>query len=151
MKTIQALLDSRGSREIYSVRPEATVFEAVSRMTELNIGAIIVSEGESILGIMTERDYLRFVADQGRTARNTPVSELMTRRLLFITPTVEIDEAMAIMTEKRVRHLPVMHDGMLIDIISIGDLVKQIVENQRAHIAILETYINDPYPGSGAR
>lgn len=149
MKTIEALLKSRGPREIHAVQPDTTVFEAVARMTELNIGAIIVQEGEAIQGIMTERDYLRFVTDQGRTARNTPVSELMTRRLVYITPEVDIEVAMAIMTEKRVRHLPVMDDGKLIDIISIGDLVKQISQNQKAHIKFLESYIYDPYPGTG--
>lgn len=147
MSTIQSLVDARAPRELQTIGPDETVFAAVTRMVEHNIGAMIVIEDKTIKGIMTERDYLRLVTEQGRTARDTPVSHLMTHRLIYITPEITVEEAMAIMTEQHIRHLPVMTEGRLVDIVSIGDLVKQISDNQKAQIRFLEDYIADPYPG----
>jgi CBS domain-containing protein len=147
MKTIKELLDDRGPRPIHSVGPDATVFMAVTKMVEENVGAILVLADGAIKGIMTERDYLRFIAAQGRTARDTPVSELMTRKVIYVTPETRVNEVMGIMTTARIRHLPVLDDGELMGIISIGDAVKQITEEQELHIRTLEDYINDPYPG----
>ena len=151
MKTIKELLEAKGSTTVQTIGPEETVFTAVTRMVEHNIGAILVIENNVIKGILTERDYLRFVCDRGRTARDTPIEELMTRRVVYTTPDTTIDAAMAVMTEQRVRHLPVMFEGRLMGIISIGDMVKQISRNQEAKINFLEDYIADPYPGPNSK
>lgn len=147
MKTIKELLNDRGERPIYSVVPDDTVFTAVTTMVEKNIGAVLVISGGTIKGIMTERDYLRFITAQGRTARDTPVRELMTKKVIYVTPETQLSEVMSIMTAERIRHVPVLLDGELKGIISIGDVVKQIGHDQEVHIRTLEEYINDPYPG----
>lgn len=147
MNTIRELLSAKESSTVHTIESTATVFEAVIRMVEHNIGSLLVSENDIIKGVMTERDYLRLVTDQGRTARETPVSDIMTRRVVFITPDIGVDQAMAVMTEQRIRHLPVMDKGALVGIVSIGDLVKRLAHNQQAHIRFLEDYIADPYPG----
>ncbi len=147
MKTIKELLNDRGQRPIHTVGPDDTVFTAVTMMVEKNIGAVLVVQGENIKGIMTERDYLRFITTQGRTARDTPVQELMTRKVIYVTPDTELNEVMTIMTAERIRHVPVLADGDLLGIVSIGDLIKQIGQDQEVHIRTLEEYINDPYPG----
>ena len=145
--TIQDLLKSKGDRPIVSVGPDEKIFDAVTTMVTNNIGALIIIENENICGIMSERDYLRFVTLQGRTARDTPVHELMTRKVIYVTPATELAEVMAIMTEKRIRHVPVMEGKALLGIISIGDVVKAIGQNQTAQIRVLEEYISDAYPG----
>lgn len=147
MKSIKELLDTKDSATVMTIGPDETVLTAVTTMVENNIGAIIVTHKNVIKGILTERDYLRFVSERERTARDTPVSELMTRRVVYTTPETTMDAAMAVMTEQRVRHLPVMSEGRLMGIISIGDVVKQISRNQEAKISFLEDYIADPYPG----
>ncbi len=146
-KTIQDLLKTKGERPIISVEPDANVFDAVVTMVSNNIGALIIIEGDSVCGIMSERDYLRFIAQQGRTARDTPVHELMTRKVVYVTPDTDLPQVMAIMTEKRIRHVPVMSEKTLLGIISIGDVVKAIGQNQTAQIRVLEEYISDAYPG----
>ena len=145
--TIKNLLKTKGDRPIISVGPDETVFAAVKIMAEKNIGAVLIIENENICGIMSERDYLRFVTLQGRTARDTPVHELMTRKVIYVTPETVVTEVMAIMTEKRIRHVPVMADKKLLGIVSIGDVVKAIGQNQTAQIRVLEEYISDAYPG----
>ena len=147
MKTIKELLEAKGPTTVQTMGPAETVLTAVTKMVENNIGAMLIIESNVIKGILTERDYLRFVCDRGRTARETPISDLMTRRVVYTTPETTMDEAMAVMTEQRVRHLPVMSEGRLMGIISIGDVVKQISQNQEAKISFLEDYIADPYPG----
>lgn len=147
MRNIRELLEFKGQQEIHSVAPGATVLEAVTRMVEKNVGAVLVVEVESIKGIMTERDYLRFITEKGRTARTTPVEELMTTKVIYTTPETSLNEAMAVMTEARIRHLPVMDEGKLLGIVSIGDLVKQISHDQEVHIRTLVEYISDTYPG----
>jgi len=149
MKSIKELLDDRGQRPIHSVGPDDTVFVAVTKMVEKNIGAILVMEGDGIKGIMSERDYLRFITSQGKTARDTPVRDLMTCKVIYVTPETQLNEVMAIMTKERIRHVPVLHDKKLLGIVSIGDVVKQISQDQEIHIRTLEEYINDPYPGPG--
>ena len=147
MKTIKTLLDERGKRPIFTVGSEDSVFSAVTMMVEKNIGAVLVKDGDAITGIMTERDYLRFITAQGRTPRDTPVKEIMTRKVIYITPETELNEVMAIMTAERIRHLPVIKDNELLGIVSIGDVVKRITQEQEIQIRTLEQYINDPYPG----
>jgi len=149
MKTIKSMLDERGNKTIFTVGPDDSVFSAVTTMVEKNIGAVLVKDGDAIVGILTERDYLRFIAAQGRTARDTPVRELMTNKVIYITPETELNEVMAIMTAERIRHLPVLKDDQLLGIVSIGDVVKQISHEQEVHIRTLEQYIKDPYPGPG--
>ena len=151
MRNIKELLNFKGPQTIHTIAPDATVFDAVTRMVDNNVGAVLVIEDDVIKGIMTERDYLRFITEQGRTARDTPVRELMTTKVIYATPETTLNEAMAIMTEARIRHLPVMTEGRLMGIISIGDLVKQISSDQQVHIRTLEEYIYDGYPGPATK
>jgi len=151
MKTINELLKLKGERPIYSVGPDDTVFAAVAKMVQMNVGAVLVTVDGKICGIMTERDYLRFVAEQGRTARTTPVRELIILFNITATPENSLDEVAAIMTEKRIRHIPVLEGVDLKGIVSIGDVVKQISRDQRVQINYLQEYIADTYPGPGPR
>lgn len=145
--TIKDVLKTQGGRPIISAAPDAMVFDAVRLMVENNIGSLLIIEDGNICGIMSERDYLRLVTTEGRTAHDTPVHELMTRQVVYVTPETKLPEVMAIMTEKRIRHVPVMVDDKLMGIVSIGDVVKQIGQNQTAQIRVLEEYISDDYPG----
>jgi len=147
MKTIKELLKNKDQGIVHSIGPDETVFTAVTRMVEMNIGALLIIKGGIIQGIMTERDYLRFISEKGRTARDTPVGELMTRKIIYVTPDTALNEVMNIMTIERIRHVPVLVNGELLGIVSIGDVVKQISQDQEIHIRTLEDYINDPYPG----
>jgi len=147
MKTIAELLELKGATPVHTVGPDESVFAAVTRMVEMNIGAVLVCHENVIQGILTERDYLRFVSSKGRTAQETPVRDLMTRKIVYVTPECSLDEVMAIMTEQRIRHVPAMFEGRLIGIVSIGDVVKQISRDQKVQIRTLEDYISDSYPG----
>ena len=147
MKTIRELLKAKGEGPVYAVTPQDTVFDAVTRMVEHRVGAMLVKEGEVIAGIVTERDYLRFIAVKGRTARDTPVSDIMTAKVIYVTPDTTLDDVMTIMTAQRIRHVPVLDNDKLLGIISIGDVVKQIAHEQETKISALESYIYDPYPG----
>ncbi len=140
MKTVKQLLDEKG-REVWTVRPDSTVFDALKLMADKNIGAVVVTDDEGICGIMSERDYARKVILRGRSSRTTPVSEIMTERVLVVRPDQTVEECMALMTRKRLRHLPVVEDGKLVGIISIGDVVKAILSEQEFMIDQLETYI----------
>ncbi len=139
--TIKQLLDKKG-REVHTIGPEESVFEAIRRMAELGIGALVVTEGEDPVGIVTERDYARKVILKGRSSKETPVRAIMTEEVIYIRPEQTIEEAMAIMTEKKVRHLPVLEGGRLAGIVSIGDVVKAIIENQQFVIDQLTNYIH---------
>jgi CBS domain-containing protein len=147
METIRELLDRKGSGPVYTIGPEETVFEAVTRMVGKNIGAIVVTDDNVIKGIITERDYLRFITVKGRTARDTPVKDVMTRKVIYVTLTTDLDEVMTIMTEQRIRHLPVLDEGRLAGIVSIGDVIKQRAKDQEVRLRTLEEYIADKYPG----
>jgi len=148
MKTIKELLAVKGDGPIHTIGPDESVFAAVTKMVEMNIGAILVTDSDdSIKGIMSERDYLRFITVQGKTARDTPVRELMTSKVIYVTPQTQLTEVMAVMTASRIRHVPVLDGQRLMGIVSIGDVVKQISKDQEVHIRTLEEYISDPYPG----
>lgn len=147
MHTVRELLAAKSHRSVIYVGPDDTVFEAVTRMVKANVGAILVMDGSRVRGIMTERDYLRFVTELGRTARDTPVLDLMTRKVLYVTPDTSIQEVMALMTEARIRHVPVMEGETLLGLVSIGDCVKQLSRDQEVKLRTLEAYINDTYPG----
>ncbi|MGC3962256.1 MAG: CBS domain-containing protein [Rhodocyclaceae bacterium] len=141
MTTVRHMLQGK-SPVIHTVVPSATVFEAVSSMAEHNISAVLVTEGERLVGIFTERDYARKVILQGRSSRDTKVSELMTQNLLTVSPSQTIEEVMQMMTENRVRHLPVVDHGTLIGIVTIGDAVKNVMDEQRQTIEQLSSYIS---------
>lgn len=149
MHTVRELLAEKIQRALVYVGPDDTVFEAVTRMVRANVGAILVMDDGRVRGIMTERDYLRFVTELGRTARDTPVLDLMTSKIIYTTPESGIHEVMALMTDARIRHLPVMDGDTLLGLISIGDCVKAISRDQEVKLRTLEAYINDAYPGPG--
>jgi CBS domain-containing protein len=142
MKGITQILRGKPSKVVHAIGPNDTVFDAVKQMAEHGIGALLVLEGEQIVGIVTERDYARKIALAGRSSRETPVSVIMTTQVLCVGPLQTTEECMAIMTENRVRHLPVMENGKLIGLVSIGDLVKDIISEQQFIIEQLEHYIS---------
>jgi len=144
---VQDLLSKKDHAAIYSVGPDQSVFQAVTAMVEKNVGAMLVLQNEELVGIITERDYLRLVTVQGRTARDTPVRDVMTRAVVYLTPDTSVEEAMAIMTERRIRHLPILKDRKILGVVSIGDLVKAMAQKREMHIRTLEAYIADDYPG----
>jgi CBS domain-containing protein len=141
MKKIQHLLDEKGTR-VWSIGPEATVYEALALMAEKGIGALMVMDGDSPVGLFSERDYARNVILKGRTSQQTPVREVMSSPVLCVTPDQSLDEAMALMTERRVRHLPVIGDDEVVGMVSIGDLIKSIISEQKFIIEQLEHYIS---------
>lgn len=141
MKTVRDILAVKG-QSVWSVSAEATVFQALQRMAEKEIGALLVIDGEHVAGIISERDYARKVVLLGRTSPNTQVKEIMTRHVAYTHLDQSIEECMAIMTDKRIRHLPVLERQKLVGIISIGDLVKSIIADQKFIIEQLERYIS---------
>lgn len=138
--TIRQIL--RGKHEIYKVAPEASTLEALRLMAEKNVGALLVVSEGRLAGIFSERDYARKVALQGKSSKDTPVSEIMTSKVVTIDPDRTAGECMALMTEKRFRHLPVMENGQLLGVISMGDVVRVIVGEQQFTIKQLESYIS---------
>ena len=145
MSTVQVLL-ARGQGEVYSTSPTATVFDAIGKMERLNVGALVVIDHtQRLCGILTERDYLRKVALEGRASRTTFVQEIMTRDLLCVEPQTGLEECMKIMTEHRVRHLPVLRDSKLIGIVSIGDIVSLLAQERQRTIQELTEYIQGRY------
>ena len=142
MSTVAQILRSKSSQNVQTMAPDTTVRQALQRMAEHRIGALLVTQGEQILGIVTERDYARKIALAGRSSKETPVSVVMTAQVLCVGPQQTTEECMAIMTENRVRHLPVLDNGKLIGLVSIGDLVKDIISEQQFIIEQLEHYIS---------
>ncbi len=140
MKTVREVLNGKG-REVLSVGPDSTVYDAVELMADRNIGALLVLEGERVLGIVTERDYARQVILKGKASKDTPVRDIMTQRVVFIRLEQSVDDCMAVMTDKRCRHLPVLEDGKLAGILSIGDVVKAVISDKQFIIEQLENYI----------
>ena len=140
MHTVKELLREKG-RQVWSIAPQATVYEALELMAAKNIGSLVVIEQERVAGMFTERDYARKVVLKGRSSKSTTVGELMTTDVLYVSPDDTIENCMALMTDKRLRHLPVMDSGKLVGLISIGDLVKDIISEQKFIIEQLEHYI----------
>ena len=141
MSDVAKVLEGKGS-EVLTIDAEATVFEAIRRMVEANVGALLVTDGGRVAGIVTERDYLRRVTIEGRTEEETPVREIMTSPLVYVTPETSVEECMAVMTERRIRHLPVFAEGRdLVGIVSIGDVVKFKSAEQDFQIKFLTEYI----------
>ncbi len=143
MKTsvpISSLLHHKGST-VWTIAPDATVFEAIKLMGAQNIGSLLVLSGDMLVGIFTERDYTRKIALQGKTSKETQVWEVMPKEIIFVRPDDSVESCMKLMTEHRVRHLPVVESGKVLGIISIGDLVNWIISAQDATIAQMEQYI----------
>jgi CBS domain-containing protein len=141
MKSVAQVLKSKTRQSVEAVAPPTSVFDAVKLMAEKNIGALLVLEGERIAGIVTERDYARKIVLLGRSSRETTVGDIMSSPVMYVRPDQSNEECMALMTDNRVRHLPVVDKGRLIGLISIGDLVKDIISEQKFIIEQLEHYI----------
>ena len=140
MHTVKELLREKGS-QVWTIAPKVTVYEALELMATKNIGALVVIEQGNVAGIFTERDYARKVILKGRSSKTTTVGELMITDVLYVSPDDTIENCMALMTDKRLRHLPVMEDGKLAGIISIGDIVRVIISDREFTIRELERYI----------
>lgn len=140
MKTVQQVLEGK-SQKLLSISPEAMVFDALKLMAEREVGALVVLEDEKLVGIFSERDYARKIILHGKSSRDTKVRDIMTSRVVCVRPRQVVEECMALMTEKRVRHLPVLDDKHVIGVISIGDVVKEMLSEQRFIIEQLEHYI----------
>lgn len=142
MKTVRQLLESKGN-SILSISPGATVYDALTMMAEKRVGALLVMENQKLVGIFSERDYAREVALQGKTSRDTLISEVMTPQasLITVTPGDSVESCMEVVTDKRIRHLPVLEGDKVIGVLSIGDLVKETIAHQRFLITQLENYI----------
>jgi CBS domain-containing protein len=140
MTTVRQILQAKGT-SVWTISPQATVLDALRLMAEKNVGALLVTEGEQVAGIFSERDLARSVALKGRTAEDTLVSEVMTARVIYVRPGQSMEDVMALMTDKHIRHLPVMDGNQLVGVISIGDVVKEIISEQAFTIRSLESYI----------
>ncbi len=141
MTTAASILSSKPDQTVHSIAPEASVFDAIKLMAEKHIGGLLVLEAGKIVGIITERDYARKIVLQSRSSKTTTVREVMTSPVMFVWPNQSSEECMALMTDNRLRHLPVMDGDKLIGLISIGDLVKDIISQQKFMIEQLEHYI----------
>ncbi len=139
MRTVQQLLDEKG-HDIQSVHPDESVFDAIQKLANANIGSLIVVEDDRPVGIFTERDYARSVILKGKSSPTTPVRDIMTTRVVYAQPEQTVEECMAVMTDKHIRHLPVLDGEKLIGMISIGDLVKSIIAEQKFTIEQLEHF-----------
>lgn len=141
MKLVKHLLDFKG-RDIVSITPDASVLDAIKLMADKLVGSLLVMEGVKLIGIVTERDYARKVIIKGRSSQSTKVSEIMTSDIFSATWDNTVDECMALMTQRKIRHLPVVDDGAVTGVLSIGDLVGAIISDQQAEIEQLEHYIS---------
>jgi CBS domain-containing protein len=140
MNTVRQLLQTKGPAA-WSIGPEATVYDALNLMAEKDVGALLVLDGGQLVGVISERDYARKVVLRGKASRETPVREIMTERVVYVRPDQTLEDCMALMTNKRVRHLPVLEGDRLLGVISIGDVVKAIISEQEFMIEQLENYI----------
>ena len=140
MRTVRQLLEAK-SPEIVAIAPSAPVIEAIRAMADHGIGALLVMDGPRLAGIVSERDYARKVILQGRSSRDTPVADIMTARVVSVSPADTTDRCMQVMTEHRIRHLPVLEGDAVVGVLSIGDLVKAVIEQQRQELDHLQRYI----------
>ncbi|NPA92107.1 MAG: CBS domain-containing protein [Chloroflexi bacterium] len=140
IETIRQLLNKKGN-QVWAISPDATVYQALELMADKDIGAVLVMEGDKLVGIFSERDYARRCILRNRKSKETLVKDLMTTNVVTIEPSATIDDAMELMTRYRIRHLPVVENGKVVGVISIGDVVKAVIENQEHLISHLEGYI----------
>jgi CBS domain-containing protein len=145
IETIGSILRTKG-QTIWSITPDATVYDAIALMAEKGIGALLINSEDRLVGIVSERDYARKVILQGRSSKDTRAEDIMTRDLVTVSAEDTVDECLRIMTHHRIRHLPVLSRGKLVGIVSIGDLVKAIIADQAHTIDQLNTYIGSKYP-----
>ncbi|RCR70789.1 CBS domain-containing protein [Larkinella punicea] len=141
MLSVKKLLQLKHQVGVFSVRPDEMVIDALNVMADRNVGAVVVMDGDELVGIFSERDYARKGIRQGRKAKSTPISEVMTPRVFTVSSDMNINDCMRIFTEKRFRHLPVVDDNRVVGVLSIGDIVSAIMQEQLNHIQYLEQYI----------
>ena len=144
--TARSILETKG-RTVWTVAPEATVYDALALMSEKHVGALVVVSEGKLVGVFSERDYARKIILQGKTSRDTLVHEIMSAPVMTISPDETVEECMRIMTRNRIRHLPVIESGSVAGVVSIGDLVNSIISAQAATIHQLSSYIAGKYPG----
>jgi CBS domain-containing protein len=144
---VRSLLSKKRAPTVWTIGPEASVYQAIETMSERQVGALVVTSGGRLLGIVSERDYARKVILKGRHSQNTRVREIMSTPVLFVTPEKSVDDCMRLMTSRRVRHLPVMEGDNVVGIISIGDVVDWIISSHEQTIHHLQNYITGTYPG----
>ncbi|MGO4223070.1 CBS domain-containing protein [Lysobacter sp. TAF61] len=140
MRTVRQLLEAKAP-EIFAIGPDAPVIEAIRLMAEKRIGAVLVLEGGQLVGILSERDYARKIVLQGRSSADTPVRTIMTAQVLTVGLDDSTDHCMQMVTDRRIRHLPVLHNGQVLGVVSIGDLVKAVIEDQQIELDQLQRYI----------
>jgi CBS domain-containing protein len=144
--SVRLVLKQKG-QDIWYVSPDACVYDAIEIMAEKYVGALLVVADGNLVGVVSERDYARKVILQGKSSKQTQVKEIMTSPAIFVTPDHTVEEGMRIMTEKHIRHLPVVEDGKILGVVSIGDLVKWMISAQQQTISQLHSYITNTYPG----
>ncbi len=142
MISVKKLLEGKQNNRILALAPDAMVIDALELMTKENVGAVMVIENEKLVGIFSERDYARKGIIMGRKAKSTPLTEVMTNNVYTVTPDMNMEDCMNLFSDKRIRHLPVVHDNHLLGMLSIGDIVNAIIVEQKEHIQFLEKYIS---------
>ena len=143
---IRTLLGRKGG-QVWSIKPEATVYDAIEMLANRGVGALVVLDGDQLAGVISERDYARKVILKGKSSKDTRVNEIMTRDVVTVSPEDTVEHCMEVMTEKRIRHLPIVEGGKVVNVISIGDVVKWTISAQEEAIQQLENYVTGKYPG----